>query len=149
VLTLATNDAIAAAAGRPRPDKSWQDTINSIPNMGNFVVKEFGTGDKTDFYELAGEVAKVNNTVNRLESQGRGEEIEGYLTEEKQQLLSLKKPIANIQKQLTAIRKQKNAVLQSTEMTAAEKADAMRELNKAEQDVVKGRTAELRRAAGF
>jgi len=149
VLTLATNDAIAAAAGRPRPDKSWQDTINAIPNMGNFVVKEFGTGDKTDFYELAGEVAKVNNTVNRLEAQGRGEEIEGYLTEEKQQLLALKKPVANIQKQLAAIRKQKNAVLQSTEMSAAEKADAMRELNKAEQDVVKGRTAELRRAAGF
>ena len=146
---LATNDALAAAAGRPRPEKSWQDTINSIPNMGNFVTKEFGSGDKTDFYELAGEVEKVNNTVNRLKAQGRGEEIEGYLTEEKQQLLSLKKPIANIQKQLAAIRKQKNAVLQSQDMTAAEKADAMRELNEAEKEVVKGRTKELREAAGF
>ena len=98
---------------------------------------------------VAGEVEKVNNTVNRLKAQGRGEEIESYLTEEKQQLLALKKPIANIQKQLAAIRKQKNAVLQSTEMTAAEKADAMRELNEAEKEVVKGRTKELREAAGF
>ncbi|MFZ9645796.1 MAG: LPD38 domain-containing protein, partial [Fluviibacter sp.] len=151
VLTLATNDAIAAASGRPRPDRSWQDTINSIPNMGNFVTKEFGTGDKTDFYELAGEVEKVNSTVNRLTKQGRVEDVKEYLgDEENKRLYAMKSQVSAIQNNLAKVRAQKNMILQAPEsrMNAAQKEVEIRKLNEIEQRMLTN-VGKLRKLAGY
>lgn len=151
VVTLATNDAIAAATGRPRPDRSWQDTINSIPNMGNFVTKEFGTGDKTDFYELAGDVEKVNNTVNRMMKQGRVEEVKEYLgDEENKRLYAMRGQINAIQNNLAKVRAQKNVVLQAPEqrMSGAQKEVEIRRLNEIEQRML-ANVGKLRKMAGF
>lgn len=151
VTMLATNDALAAAAGRPRPDRSWQDTINSIPNMGNFVTKEFGTGAKTDFYELAGDVEKVNNTVNRLTKQGRVEEVKEYLSdEENKRLYAMKSQINTIQNNLAKVRAQKNLILQApeTRMSSAQKEVEVRRLNEIEQRMLKN-VGTLRAKAGY
>jgi Large polyvalent protein associated domain 38 len=146
---MATDKVMAAGSDRPLPDKSFQDTIASIPGASLFVSREFGTKDKSDFYELRTLVDEAAATDANLKKYKSPEERQAF-REEHQKLLQVKAQVNNIDRQLTAIRDQQTRIYEAPEskMSSAEKEVKLRELKEKETRALKN-VRELRLRAGL
>jgi hypothetical protein len=146
---MATDRVMAAGSDRPLPDKSFQDTIASIPGASLFVSREFGTKDKSDFYELRTLVDEAAATDANLKKYKTPEERQAF-REEHQKLLQVKAQVSNIDRQLTAIRDQQTRIYEAPEskMSSAEKEVKLRELKEKETRALKN-IRELRLRAGL
>lgn len=119
-----------------RPSLSPRDAIAALPGTSGFVTKEYETALKSDFYVLRDEVAKVVNTVNDMKTRSP-QDIDAYLekpgVEEK---LGLQKTVNKITQELTKIRKNIGVITNATDMSSAEKQEAIKELRQAERDLL-------------
>jgi hypothetical protein len=146
---MATDQVMSAASGKALPDKSFEDTVASIPGMSAFVAKEFGTKDKSDFYELRTLVNEAVKSSNYLKAYKTAEERKEFISEN-QKLLQVKTQVNAINKQLTDIRRQERLVFEApdTKMSPAQKEAKIRALREREQLVLRN-IRELRLRAGL
>lgn len=146
---MATDQVMSAASGKALPDKSFEDTVASIPGMSAFVAKEFGTKDKSDFYELRTLVNEAVKSSNYLKSYKTAEERKEFISENKK-LLQVKSQVNAINKQLTDIRRQERIIFETpdTKMSPAQKETKIRALREREQMVLRN-IRELRLRAGL
>lgn len=146
-LLMGMDNAIASAKGAPRPDKSYQDMVASIPGMGAFVSREFGTREISDYYELRDQVSKAVNTFNYLKEHGTVEERKQY-REENQELIAVKSRVNKINENLSKLRTLERKIVESTELSPAEKQEKIKEINQRRQKMLSS-IGELRKRAGL
>lgn len=146
---MATDNIIAAGMGAPRPDKSFQDLVASIPGMSAFASREFGTRDINDFYELRESVGKAVSTFNYLKTYGTAEERKAY-REEHKDLLSVKSRVNRINDNLSKLRKQERLISEApeTKYSAEEKQAKIHAINERRQRMLKD-ISQLRARAGL
>jgi UDP-3-O-[3-hydroxymyristoyl] glucosamine N-acyltransferase len=142
-ILVATN---AMAPGRPA--ESLNDTLASLPGFGTIGMKEFDSADRDNLYDFVGRVRKVVRTANALEAEGDVEEYQKFV-EANKELLSMKKAASKISDNLNKIRASIKRVTAS-DMSAAEKADAIRRLKETEKRYISAlRVTEMRMESGL
>ena len=146
-ILMGMDHAIADAKGAPRPDKTYQDLVASIPGMGAFVSREFGTREMSDYYELRDMVNKSVNTFNYLKEHGTREERLAY-REDKKDLLAVKSRVNKINENLAKLRTMERKVVESTDLTPEEKQEKIRTINLRRQQML-STIGELRKRAGL
>ena len=146
MVLMAADRVKSAASDRPLPDKSFQDTIASIPGASLFASREFGTKDKSDFYELRDLVDEAVKSSNYLKTYATPEERKAFV-KENQKLLQVKAQVNNIDRQLSTIRKEERLITES-KMNPAQKESKIRALKQREQTILKN-IRELRIRAGL
>ena len=144
-----TDQVISAGSNKPLPDKSFQDTVASVPGMSAFYAKEFGTREKNDFYELRDLVDKAVSSSNYLKTYGTQEERTQY-KEENKQLMQVKAQVNNINRQLASIRKQERLVYEApdTKMSTEQKAVKIKALREQEEKALRN-VRDIRKRAGL
>jgi len=146
---MLTDHVMSAGSNKSLPDKSFQDMIAAIPGMSAFVSKEFGTREKSDFYELRDLVNEAVKTSNYMKTYSTPEERKSY-KEENEKLLQVKSQVNNINRQLTSIRKEERLTYEAPDsrMSPIQKQAKIKELRLREERVLKN-IRELRVKAGL
>jgi hypothetical protein len=146
---MLTDQVMASGSGKALPDKSFQDTVASIPGMSAFVSKEFGTREKSDFYELRDLVNEAVKSSNYLKTYKTPEERKEFISENKK-LLQVKSQVNAINKQLTDIRRQERVIAEApdTKLSPTQKEIKIKALREREQQVLRN-IRELRLRAGL
>jgi hypothetical protein len=139
----------------PRPEMSAYEMMAALPGTSGFLSKANETGLKNDFYVLRDEVAKIANTVNDIERRSPGElekyfqtsktwsqwiQLEKSVTPEAKMIRAdLKRDIDKVTKELSEIRRDISEIgsMPANLMSAKEKAEKIRELRKAETDMLR------------
>lgn len=138
-LTLyATNVAASPFLDVPRPDKSFQDALASIPGTSGFVTKSTESRLKNDFYELRDEVERANETFKDIRNRSP-EQLEAFLADERNIVkLGLAKTTDKITRELSKIRKAISQVSNAPEdlFTAQEKKVKIKELRDIENQIL-------------
>lgn len=140
LVLYATNMAISPVGDVPRPDKSFQDALASIPGTSGFVTKTTESRLKNDFYELRDEVVKANETYKDIKNR-TPQELEAFISDEKNMIrLGLVSTVEEVTRQLSNIRK---AIGQATNapadvMSAADKRDYIEQLRDMEKQLMEG-----------
>jgi hypothetical protein len=144
-----TNGLVNGVSDQPRPEKSWQDAIASVPGLSAFVAKEYGNADKNDYYELRDEVSKAVNTLNDIEKHGTLEEYKEFEAK-RVDLLKTKDQVNNINRQLSELRAYERDVIEAPEsrMDAEKKGQEIERIRQMEKKML-GNVNELRRMAGY
>jgi hypothetical protein len=154
-LTLYLTNSVLHDPSVPRPEMSVHEMLAALPGTSSLITKENETGLKNDFYVLRDEVAKVANTINDIEARSP-EALEKYFSESKtwSQWIKLEKAVTpeakmiradlkrdvdRITKDLSEIRREISTIsnLSDKEMSAKEKGEAIKELRKAELEMMK------------
>jgi hypothetical protein len=145
-----TNPILHSDLSVDRPSMSLRDAMATLPGTSGFISREYESGLKNDFYVLRDEVSKVAATVADLKVTGP-EKIEEYLSsEEKMARYGLSKGVNKITDQLGKIRKAITFITNqpSSEMSSAEKQEAIKELRETEREILKAiNVKELRKMA--
>jgi hypothetical protein len=135
-----TNPLLHSDPNIDRPSMSWREAAATLPGTSGFISREYESGLKNDFYVLRDEVSKVANTMADLKARSP-EKIDEYLSKEEIAVrYGLSKAVAKMTDQLGNIRKSISRItnLPNSEMSADEKAEAIKELRAAERDMLKG-----------
>ena len=135
-----TNPLLHSDPNVDRPTMSWREAAATLPGTSGFISREYESGLKNDFYVLRDEVSKVANTMADLKVRSP-EKIEEYLSKEEILMrYGLSKSINKMTDQLGKIRKSISQItnLPSSEMSADEKMEAIKELRTIERDMLKG-----------
>lgn len=82
------------------------------PIIKRFFGSKEGSGLREDAYDLYREINKVVTTSNKLRKEGRGEELEAYLSS-KGHLLDLKSDVYTVKKALDQARRYREEILRS------------------------------------
>ncbi len=113
-VALDVTDAVADPNRMNKP-------INKLPLIKTFMYDDTGRGYKTEFYQFREDVDKVVNSVNTFKREGRAEELQEYLTEDKLKLYSMKGVVNKIEEQLGNMRKYRNIIANDPDLTPEEK----------------------------
>jgi hypothetical protein len=146
-----TNPILHNATDVPRPELSLREAMAALPGTSGFISRPYETGLKNDFYVLRDEVAKAVNTFNDIKRRSPADVEEFLADEDKVSRLGMQKAVNNITKSLSNIRKQISVItnLPESEMSGAEKREAIRDLREAERDLLRGiDVKELRKMGG-
>ena len=145
-----TNPVLHSDLSVDRPSLSLRDAMATLPGTSGFISREYESGLKNDFYVLRDEVSKVAATVADLKVTGP-DKIEEYLSsEEKMARYGLSKGVNKITDQLGKIRKAITFITNqpSSEMSSAEKQEAIKELRETEREILRAiNVKELRKMA--
>ena len=146
---MAVDRVISASEDKSPPEKSFRDTIASIPGAAAFVSHEFGNKDVTDFYELRELVNTAVNSYNFKKSYGTAEETKNF-REENKDILHVQAQVNNINRNLTTIRHQETKIMEApnSEMSPEEKGIKIRELRLRKQKMLSN-IDEIRKRAGL
>lgn len=135
-----TNPLLHSDPNVDRPTMSWREAAATLPGTSGFISREYESGLKNDFYVLRDEVSKVANTMADLKARSP-EQIDEYLSrEEIVTRYGMAKSVAKMTEQLGSIRKSISRITNTpnSEMSADQKAEAIKELRQAERDMLKG-----------
>jgi hypothetical protein len=127
---LGTNDIINAARGAPpRPERSLNDIIASLPSVGGFMTKEENTAVLSDYYEAARDVNRAVDTLANMKY-ATAEEKAAYREEFKKEL-ALKGPVQSINQMLVNLKRREQMIREAPEsrMTAEQKQIELRKLD--------------------
>jgi hypothetical protein len=143
-----TNGLLHSDPSVPRPEMTVREALAAIPGTSGFVRREYETGIKNDFYVLRDEVSKAVNTLNDMKARSP-HEIEEFLAEEKNiNRIGLQKATNKITEDLSKIRREISRITQSTDMSAREKQQNIKDLKEIEKDMLsRVDIKELRRMA--
>ena len=126
---LDVTDAVADPNRMSKP-------INKLPLIKTFMYDDTGRGYKTEFYAFREEVDKVVNSVNTFKREGRAEELQEYLTEDKLKLYAMQGVVNRMEEQLGRLRQYRNIIANDPDLTPAEKREKTDEILKAEKDLL-------------
>ena len=105
--------------------------VSQYPIIRRFFGSEFGGGAKEDFYEMWDYIKRVEQTTKKLYEDGRTDELESYLVNNRQ-FLGLKSQLQPTATALSDLRNQRRAILKA-DLTAAQKQDAIKLINEQER----------------
>lgn len=108
-------------------DKRPAKTIFQFPLWKRFFASKEGTGLKADAYDLYNDVSEVVATINKLQKEGRIDELQAYLAS-RQHVLDLKSPVYSMKRQLDKLRQQKQRII-SSDMDAEVKRQMIEDLD--------------------
>lgn len=142
-MVLDATDALLDPSRAEKPLYKWAG-----PKI--FLTDQSGRGYKSEFYKFREMVDEVTNTVNLFERQGRVEDLEKYLTEEKMNLYQFKGTVARIEKELSSMRNYRKQIMADKDLTSEEKRAIIEEVQRDEAELLKAyNIREIRRAAGL
>jgi hypothetical protein len=120
---LSSNDA------SPKADKRFEQ----MPIIKRFAVDKAAKGTVSAYYDLKNSVDEVVRTVNLLERTGKIEDIEAYMTKNAP-MFAAQDYVKAIESEMKSLRE---ALVQvrSSDMTGAEKRDAINELTEAQNQL--------------
>jgi hypothetical protein len=123
---------------------------NKLPLVKTFMYDDTGRGYKTEFYEFRERVDKVVNSVNTFKREGRAEELQDYLSEDKLKLYSMKGIINKIEDQLGKLRQYRNIIANDADLSPAEKREKVDEILRIEKEVLQAyNVPKLKQMAGM
>lgn len=108
--------------------------INKLPLIKTFMYDDTGRGYKTEFYAFREDVDRVVNTVNAFKRDGRADELEKYLTEDRLKLYAMRGVVNNVEERLGDLRKYRNIISNDPDLSPEEKREKVDEILKMERD---------------
>jgi len=105
--------------------------VSQYPIIRRFFGSEFGGGAKEDFYEMWDYIKRVEQTTKKLYEDGRTDELESYLVNNRQ-FLGLKSQLQPTATALSDLRNQRRTILKA-DLTAAQKQEAIKLINEQER----------------
>jgi len=106
---LDATDAVA------NPDRMGKP-VNKLPQLSTFMYDTTGRGYKSEFYDFRESVDQVVDTVNMFKREGRMQELQEYLTEDKMKLYAMKGIIHKAEQQLSNLRRYRNIIANDPQM---------------------------------
>jgi len=146
---------IAGAAVLDMTDSLFNPERTEKPLYKSAFLKTFmydtsERGYKAEFYKFREKVDEVVESVNLLSREGRAEDLNKYLTEDKIKLYQFKSVVNEIEKNMTALRRARQIYSADTELSPEERRELISEIEKQEADMLKlYNIRELRRMAGL
>jgi hypothetical protein len=142
-MVLDVTDALLNPSRAEKPLYKWT-------GPKTFLTDQSGRGYKSEFYKFREMVDEVTNTVNMFERQGRVEDLDKYLTEDKLNLYQFKGTVARIEKELSSMRLYRKQISEDKDLTSEEKRAIIEDIQRDEASLLKMyNVRELRRAAGL
>jgi len=111
--------------------------VYEMPFLKTFMYDKIPGGYKEQYYDLRDRVDTVADTINALKAAGRVEELEQYMTDERLQLLALRKTMNRIDERFEKIRALKKVISADPNMDKGEKRDVLDQLNQTENELLK------------
>ena len=140
---LDVTDAVADPDRMSKP-------VNKLPLIKTFMYDDTGRGYKTEFYQFREDVDKVVNSVNTFKREGRVEELQEYLTEDKMNLYAMKGVVNKIEDRLGDLRRYRNIIANDSDLTPQEKREKTDELLALERELlVAYNIPQLKKMAGY
>lgn len=127
---LDVTDAVADPNRMAKP-------VNKLPLVSTFMYDDTGRGYKTEFYAFREDVDTVVNTVNSFKREGRAEELQNYLTEDKIKLYAMKGVVNKIEEHLGKLRQYRNIISHDPSLSSDEKREKVDEILKQEKELLK------------
>jgi hypothetical protein len=116
-----------------RPDKR----LYEMPAFKTFMYDKIPGGYKEQYYDLREKVEQVVYTMNGLKAQGRAEELQEYLNDDRINLLALRRSMNQIDQQLEKMRAFRKLISNDPTMTGAEKKDRLDEIERTENELLR------------
>jgi hypothetical protein len=129
-----------AFTGRP------ERNLYQMPGFKTFMYNKIPGGYKEQYYDLRNRVDQVADTVNAFKAQGRVDELEKYLTDDKMNLLALRKTMNRIDQKFEDNRRYKKLILNDPDISGAEKTKLINEIEQMENEMLQAyNIADLRK----
>jgi hypothetical protein len=129
-----------------RPDRRMYE----LPIFKTFMYDKVPGGYKEQYYDFRNRVDQVADTINMLKAQGRGDELDKYMTDERLALLAYRRVLNRIDQKFEDMRRYKRIVAEDTTMSSAEKRDIIDEIEQQENEMLKAyNIREMRKEAGL
>ena len=111
--------------------------LYEMPFFKTFMYDKIPGGYKEQYYDLRDRVDTVADTINALKAAGRVEELQEYMTDERLQLLALRKTMNRIDERFEKLRALKKIISADPGMNKEEKRDTLDQLNQTENELLK------------
>jgi hypothetical protein len=108
-----------------------------LPAFKTFMYDKIPGGYKEQYYDLREKVEQVVYTMNGLKAQGRAEELEAYLTDDRLNLLALRQSMNRIDQQLEKLRAFRKVISNDPGLSGAEKKDQLDEIERTENELLR------------
>jgi hypothetical protein len=142
-VALDVTDAVADPNRLAKP-------VNKLPLIKTFMYDDTGRGYKTEFYDFRERVDKVVNSVNTFKREGRAEELQEYLTEDKLKLYAMKGVVNRLEDQLGKLRQYRNIISNDPDLSASEKREKVDEILAKEKELLQAyNLPKLKQMAGM
>ena len=128
-IALDLTDAVA------NPDR-MSKPINKLSQVSTFMYDASGRGYKSDFYKFRESVDEVVDTVNLFKREGRAEELQEYLTDDKLRMYAMQGVANKIEGQLAKIRQYRNIVTNDPQLSGDEKRQIVDDLQAQEKELI-------------
>jgi len=129
-----------------RPDRR----VYELPIVKTFMYDKVPGGYKEQYYDFRNRVDQVADTINMLKAQGRGDELDKYMTDERLALLAYRRTLNRIDQKFEDMRRYKRIVAEDPTMSGAEKRDIIDEIEQRENELLKAyNIREMRKEAGL
>lgn len=126
---LDATDAVA------NPDRMGKP-VNKLPQLSTFMYDTTGRGYKSEFYSFRESVDQVVDTVNMFKREGRMQELQEYMTEDKMKLYAMKGIVHKAETQLSTLRKYRSIIANDSQMPPDLKREKTDEILKQEKDLL-------------
>jgi hypothetical protein len=116
-----------------RPDRH----VYELPGFKTFMYDKIPGGYKEQYYDLRDRVTEVNATINGIIADGRVDELNSYLTDEKINKYGLMQTINEIDQQMEDFRALRKVVASDPSMSGEEKRRVISEIEQTENEMLK------------
>lgn len=138
VLAMATNSLAAEKRGVVLPTKTDKEEYMQYPFFSSFLVKEYGSRNMADYYELNEVVNRVVQSYNKKNGFDY-DMAQDYLNKDKNRdIVIISKEVQRLGKHLNQIRAYENKILEDRKnnWTPDEKAEQLKQLEEERQNVL-------------
>ena len=126
---LDATDAVA------NPDRMGKP-VSKLPQLSTFMYDTTGRGYKSEFYDFRESVDQVVDTVNMFKREGRMQELQEYLTEDKMKLYAMKGIVHKAEEQLSNLRKYRSIIANDPQMPPDLKREKTDEILQREKELL-------------
>ena len=140
VINFFTENMIADMRGETLPEKTFREKLLMLPNFNSFLVKQYGTRDMNDLYELSAEVNKAYASFKKLEKYSvdeKGQKEFNEYIEKKQKLLNLQPELQTIEQNLKVLRDYENQVITDSSINPKDKKERLDDIENQRRDMLR------------
>jgi hypothetical protein len=120
-----------------RPSKSFQDTMATFPGLSRFINKEYGSGMRAMYYDMAREVNTAYKSYLNIQANDP-DSLDPFLARDSNlEKVAMAKTMRDLSKKLGEIRKQQERVTNMRDVDPAEKRQIIEDLQEYERQLLK------------